>query len=127
MPIIDPHDALRPNPMEHPRDSKMTLAEKRKFEQAKESIMRLHMHVYGREMQSLHIPEEWQRLTEGYRPQPKKVRITLLLDEDVAKFYRSYGKGYGAFVNDVLKSYAQLRVSKMLEASVERGPRGEAL
>lgn len=127
MPLIDPHDALRPNPMEHPRDRKMTKAEKRKLEQAKDSIMRLHMHVYGREMQSLHIPEEWQRLTEGYRPQPKKVRITLLLDEDVAKFYRSYGKGYGAFVNDVLKSYAQLRAAKMLEASEDRGPRGEAL
>ncbi|TCO68089.1 BrnA antitoxin of type II toxin-antitoxin system [Rhodovulum euryhalinum] len=41
-------------------------------------------------------------LPEIHPKQPKKVRVTLLLEEPVAKFYRANGKGYQALINDVL-------------------------
>lgn len=125
--MIEFHHLMNPHPLEHSDKRKPTLAEKRKLAQATETIMRLHMHIYGREIGGLHIPEEWELLPDRYPATPKKVRITLLMDEPVAKYFRSFGRGYGALVNDVLKSYAQLRAAKMLEAAEDRSPRGEAL
>ncbi|WP_132546800.1 BrnA antitoxin family protein [Rhodovulum euryhalinum] len=48
------------------------------------------------------VPEAWHMLPEIHPKQPKKVRVTLLLEEPVAKFYRANGKGYQALINDVL-------------------------
>lgn len=60
------------------------------------------MIVHGRKMEALHVPDAWHILPEIYPQKPRKVKITLTLEEPVAKFYRANGRGYQALINDVL-------------------------
>jgi len=125
--MIDPKHIADPNPIRPQEDRKLGKSELRHLKLAQEAVMRLHMFVYGREMEALHVPEAWHALPELYPAQPKKVRVTLLLEEPVAKFYRANGRGYQALINDVLKAYAQLRLAKVIEGIEDRGPGGEAV
>jgi uncharacterized protein (DUF4415 family) len=122
--MIDPEHLKHPHPIRPASGRKPTARERRALAAAEEAIMRLHMFVYGREMAALHVPEAWHVLPELYPPQPKKVKITLLLDEPVAKFYRANGRGYQALMNDVLKAYAQLRLARVIEGIEDKGPGG---
>ncbi|NKB26961.1 MAG: hypothetical protein GKR99_05140 [Rhodobacteraceae bacterium] len=83
----------------------------------------LHAEINARELEMLHVPKAWTELPDAHPAKPKKVRVTLLLEPSVAKFYRGYGQGYQALVNDVLATYAQLRIAKLLKAT-EDGDEG---
>ena len=89
--------------------------------------MQLHMKVYGEDIISLHAPKEWEMLEEAFHCEPKKQRVTLLLDEPVAAFFRKKGRGYQSLINQVLRTYAELRLARVLEGPEDRGPSGEAL
>ena len=58
------------------------------------------------------IPDAWRTLEQDLDVEEKKVRITLRLDESVAKFYRAMGKGYQARINRLLATYAQMQILK---------------
>ncbi|PWR01527.1 hypothetical protein DKT77_15395 [Meridianimarinicoccus roseus] len=60
-----------------------------------------------------HIPEAWDTLERDVDVAEKKVRVTLLLDESVAKFYRGMGQGYQARINRVLATFAQMRIAQV--------------
>lgn len=83
----------------------------------------LHMPSVTRDV----IPEEWLALDELHPPQGKKVRVTLLLDEQVVKFFRARGRGYQAYVNDVLRFFVKMRIAKIIEGYGDRGPENEVL
>ena len=56
------------------------------------------------------IPEAWDTLEADIDVAEKKVRVTLRLDESVAKFYRAMGTGYQARINRILATFAQMRI-----------------
>ena len=58
-----------------------------------------------------HIPDAWETLERDVDVDESKVKITLLLDESVAKFFRAQGKGYQARINRVLATYAQMKIA----------------
>jgi hypothetical protein len=60
-----------------------------------------------------HIPQAWDTLERDIDVAEKKVRVTLLLDESVAKFYRALGTGYLARINRVLATFAQMRIAQV--------------
>ena len=41
----------------------------------------------------------------GLKPVPKKEQVTLRVDSDVLRWFRSQGKGYQTKINAVLRSY----------------------
>jgi uncharacterized protein (DUF4415 family) len=41
----------------------------------------------------------------GLKPVPKKEQITLRVDSDVLRWFRSQGKGYQTKINDLLRAY----------------------
>lgn len=116
-----------PHPIKQPEGRKATKNDLRYMQAATDSLMRLHMKVYGEEIMSLHAPKEWEMLEETFHCEPKKQRVTLLLDEPVAAFFRKKGRGYQALINQVLRTYAELRLARVLEGPEDRGPSGEAL
>lgn len=65
---------------------------------------------------SARIPPEWHDIAQGV-PAPSKVPVTLRLDEDVAKFFRSMGAGHLPRMNAVLRSFMHARL-----AGVVKGP-----
>ena len=59
------------------------------------------------------IPVEWDTLERDVDVEEKKVKITLRLDESVAKFYRAMGNGYQARMNRILGTFAQMRMGQV--------------
>lgn len=41
----------------------------------------------------------------GLKPAPKKQQITLRVDSDVIKWFKSHGRGYQTKINDLLRAY----------------------
>ena len=61
------------------------------------------------------IPNAWATLENDIDVEERRVKVTLLLDESVAKFYRGMGKGYQRRINRVLGTYAQMRICDLTE------------
>ncbi len=61
------------------------------------------------------VPEAWATLEQDVDVWEPKVKVTLRLDESVAKFYRAMGPGYQARVSRILATYAQMRIAEVRE------------
>ena len=59
------------------------------------------------------IPVAWDTLERDVDVNEKKVKITLRLDESVAKFYRAMGEGYQTRMNRILATFAQMRMGQV--------------
>lgn len=59
------------------------------------------------------IPAAWKTLEDDVDVHEPKVKVTLLLDESVAKYYRALGRGYQARINRILGTYAQLKICEV--------------
>jgi len=53
------------------------------------------------------IPKEWEGLIVGF-PEPKE-QISLRVDKDVLRWFRSKGKGYQTYMNNILRSYVSMQ------------------
>ncbi len=67
---------------------------------------------YEYDVQAL-VPEAWDTLEQDVDVAEKKMRVTLLLDDSVAKFYRAMGQGYQARINRILATFAQMRIAQV--------------
>ena len=59
------------------------------------------------------VPEAWATIAEDLPCEEPKVKITIRLDQSVARFYRAMGKGYQARMNRVLATYAQMEIGQV--------------
>jgi uncharacterized protein (DUF4415 family) len=62
------------------------------------------------------IPEEWHEIAKA-TPRSAKVKVTLRLETDVVKFFRSMGPDYGPRINDVLRSYMHARLAGVIRGA----------
>jgi uncharacterized protein (DUF4415 family) len=62
------------------------------------------------------IPEAWHEIATA-TPRSAKVKVTLDLEADVLKFFKSMGEGYGPRINDVLKSYMHARLAGVIRGA----------
>ncbi len=62
------------------------------------------------------IPEEWHEIASR-RPERPGIKVNLRLEEDVVKFFKSMGDGYGPRINDVLKSYMYARLAGVIKGA----------
>ena len=67
------------------------------------------MHYYVEQF----VPEAWTTLAQDIDVEERKTKVTLWVDESVAKFYRASGKGWHGRVSRVLATYAQLQIAKI--------------
>jgi uncharacterized protein (DUF4415 family) len=56
-------------------------------------------------------PEQFAKaiVRRGLSPAPSKEQVTLRLDADVLKWFRSQGKGYQTTINSLLRAYMETR------------------
>ncbi|NKB28518.1 MAG: hypothetical protein GKR99_13575 [Rhodobacteraceae bacterium] len=59
------------------------------------------------------VPEAWATIAEDIPCEEPKVKITIRLDQSVARFYRAMCKGYQARMNRVLATYAQMQIGQV--------------
>jgi uncharacterized protein (DUF4415 family) len=62
------------------------------------------------------IPEEWHEIAKA-TPRTAKEKVTLRLEGDVLKFFRSMGPDYGPRINDVLRSYMHARLAGVIRGA----------
>jgi uncharacterized protein (DUF4415 family) len=67
------------------------------------------------------IPDTWREIAQA-PPRSPLEKVTLKLDRDVLRFFRSMGPGYGPRINDVLRSYMHARLAGVI-AGAETLPR----
>lgn len=61
------------------------------------------------------VPDAWHRLELDVEVQEPKEKVTLYLDQSVARFYRAMGKGYHARINRLLATWAQMKIAEELQ------------
>ncbi len=59
------------------------------------------------------VPTEWHQIAQ--EPSRARRRLTLRIDEDVVKFFRALGPGYGPRMNMVLRAFMHGRLSGLVE------------
>ena len=102
-----------------PKPQKGTKAERYARERFLKSIRSLQDEtIFDYTTQDL-IPDAWAKIEEDIDCEEKKTKVTLLLDESVAKFYRAMGRGYQARVNRILVTYAQMKMARVRWAEQE--------
>lgn len=56
------------------------------------------------------VPEEWHKIAARRHPKVK-VRMTVGIDEDVVRFFKSMGPGHGPRMNEVLRAFMHARLA----------------
>lgn len=78
--------------------------------------IRLEMTLVYERLKFDNLPMAWAGIEDAVPCRPKRVRITALYDEDVARFFRSMGQGYQARMNAVLRAYMLALVSRAVKS-----------
>ncbi len=78
-----------------------------------DAMRRFEWDMHQRVWLNNRIPVEWHEIST--RRESAKVRVTLRLDEDVVKWFRSMGPGYQPRMNDVLRSFMHARMAGLLK------------
>ncbi len=100
-----------------------------------EAMRRLEWDLHNTIEMTGHIPPEWHDIAMN-PGRAKGRRVCVVLDEDVLRFFRSMGQGYGPRLNAVLKSYMHARLAGVIKgpetinhfkhrAEVHSGPKPE--
>jgi hypothetical protein len=61
-------------------------------------------------------PEEWHEIAQR-TPRAAREKVTLRLEGDVLRFFRSMGPDYGSRINDVLRSYMHARLAGVIRGA----------
>ena len=96
--------------------TKMTPRRNAQFYYMMDVMRRFEWDIHNRIEQSGRIPSEWHDIAKE-RPDRVKRQVNIGLDEDVLKFFKSLGKGYGAKINLILKSFMHARLAGVLEGA----------
>ena len=96
--------------------TKMTPRQNAQFYYMMDVMRRFEWDMHNRIEQSGRIPAEWHDIAKE-RPDRVKRQVNIGLDEDVLKFFKSLGKGYGAKINLILKSFMHARLAGVLEGA----------
>ena len=60
------------------------------------------------------IPDAWRSLEFDLDVEAPKEKVTLYLDQSVARMFRRMGKGYQARINRILQTWLQLKMSESI-------------
>ncbi|MEH6835385.1 MULTISPECIES: BrnA antitoxin family protein [Falsihalocynthiibacter] len=125
--MVTPHNKNTRDRIEPASDRRATKEQHRHVRMAKNTLARVSTAVRAAELRREFIPEDWEEISEAFGFTPRNARVTLLLEEPVLKYYRAYGAGYQKVMNDVLALFAELRLSKVIEAREDRDEEGRAV
>ena len=77
-------------------------------------MRRLEWDLHQKILTEGRVPDAWHEIARERGP-GKKMRVTLMIEEDVVKFFRSLGEGYGPRMNRVLAGFMHARLAGLLE------------
>lgn len=94
--------------------SKAEAARRVNYHYMADVMRRLEWDLHQKILTEGRVPDAWHELARE-RGSGKKVRVTLMIEEDVLRFFRSLGEGYGPRMNRVLAGFMHARLAGVLE------------
>lgn len=73
------------------------------------------------------IPAEWHRIEAANPVRPRQKVVSIRLDEDVARWFRSMGLGHQRRMNAVLRAYMLATMSRVIESRKDLDWKGDRL
>ena len=73
------------------------------------------------------IPNGWRGLDEAAPVKPRRKKVTVALDEDLANWFRRLGAGYHGRINAVLRTYMLALISKEVLSVGDRDRHGDEI
>lgn len=73
------------------------------------------------------IPDEWARLEMTAPVRPRRKKVTVALDADVAKWFHDLGEGYHRRINAVLRTYMLALISKEVLSQGDKDRHGDEI
>jgi uncharacterized protein (DUF4415 family) len=95
-------------------DKPLSMAQRKHHFYLTDALRRFEWDMHSAIFMDQRIPLEWREIAA--RRDSAKTRITVRLDEDVVKWFRSMGPGYQPRMNDVLRAFMHARLSGLLKA-----------
>ena len=92
---------------------KMTKTQTGYLNQMIAAMQRFEWDMHSPIAQAGRIPSAWRGIWE--RRTAKKQRVSLWVNADVVKFFRSLGPGYGPRMNDVLHAFMMARLAGLIQ------------
>jgi len=96
--------------------SKMTGPQNAQFYYMMDAMRRFEWDMHTKIEESGRIPQAWHDIAKAPVVTPKR-QVNLGLEEDVLKFFRSFGRGYGDRINTVLRSFMHARLAGVVEGA----------
>jgi uncharacterized protein (DUF4415 family) len=92
---------------------KMTRPQAENYHYMSDAMRRLEWDLHHTIEATSRIPPEWHEIAKD-RPPRRKVRVTVALEEDVLRFFKSMGMGHGPRMNEVLRTYMHARLAGVI-------------
>ncbi len=86
----------------------LTKAQREHHHYLTDVLARVEFDMHHRIWINRRVPRSWDRIANS--PSPDKTRVTIRVDSDVLKFFRSMGRDYGPRMNDVLKGFMHAKL-----------------
>lgn len=67
-------------------------------------------------LRQMRIPDAWHEIARE-KPEPRKTRVTLRLDEDLVRFFRSMGPRWQTRVNQLMSVWMHARLAGLIEGA----------
>lgn len=96
--------------------AKMTPRQRSHFTYMMDVMQRLEWDFHNAIRARGRVPPAWHEIARA-TPRQTKHKVTLDLEQDVLKFFKTMGKGHGARINEVLKSYMHARLAGVVEGA----------
>ena len=96
--------------------TKLTSKQRANYHYMADAMRRLEWDLHHHIEATSRIPREWHDIAKE-RQAKGKVQLTIRLDEDVVRFYKSMGAGHLPRMNAVLRSYMHARLAGVLKGA----------
>lgn len=73
------------------------------------------------------IPADWGKLETTAPVRPRKKKVTVALDADVARWFQGLGAGYHGRINAVLRTYMLALISKAVLSQSDKDRHGDEI
>ena len=77
-----------------------------------DAMRRLEWDLHNAVFEARRIPKEWYEIST--RRETTTKRVTIRLDEDVVKWFKSMGPGYQPRINDVLRTFMHAKLAGLI-------------
>ncbi len=78
-----------------------------------DAMRRLEWDLHNHLFEVRRIPDAWREIAA--RKDTTRTRVTMRVDDDVRKFFKSMGPGYQARMNDVLRSFMHAKLAGLIK------------